>query len=351
MPLQHAVAAAGPGPIAESLSERDLEPEPILTENKSRYVMFPIHYPEIYAMYKKAVASYWTVEEVNFHQDQMDLARLTDNEKFFINHVLAFFAASDGIVNENLAARFLSDVAVAEAKAFYSFQIAIETVHSECYSLLIDSYVKDVAEKDRLFNAVNHFPAIAEKAQWALRWISDTQASFAQRLLAFTIVEGLFFSGAFCAIFWLRERGILPGLSFANQLISRDEALHCEFSALLYRNLIHKLPTADVHAMVREAVEIEERFITESLPCNLIGMNAGLMTQYIHFIADRILAMIGVPRIFHAENPFQFMEFAALEGKTNFFEGRPSEYSKAGVAVEGAFSAPTEFNVDLDGDF
>ena len=341
------IPAASPAKSAVSAAET----EPILTENKSRYVMFPIHYPEIYAMYKKAVASYWTVEEVNFHQDQMDLARLTDNEKFFINHVLAFFAASDGIVNENLASRFLSEVAVAEAKAFYSFQIAMEAVHGECYSLLIESYVKDVAEKDRLFNAVTHFPAIAEKAQWALRWISDTEASFAQRLLAFTIVEGLFFSGAFCAIFWLRERGILPGLSFANQLISRDEALHCEFSALLYRSLTHKLPVADVHAMVREAVEIEERFITESLPCNLIGMNATLMKQYIHFIADRILAMINLPRIYNDENPFQFMEFAALEGKTNFFEGRPSEYSKAGVAVEGSFSAPTEFNVDLDGDF
>ena len=330
----------------------DTATEPLLTETKSRYVLFPIEYQDIYRMYKKAVSSFWTVEEVNFQQDLVDLDRLSEGEKYFINHVLAFFAASDGIVNENLASRFLNEVVVAEAKAFYSFQIAMESVHSECYSLLIDTYVKDAAEKDRLFNAVTHFPAIREKADWAIRWINDDEAPFSQRLIAFTIVEGLFFSGAFCAIFWLRERGLLPGLSFANQLISRDEALHCEFSALLYGKIENRLPDATVQDMIREAVDIEERFINESLPCKLIGMNANLMTEYIRFMADRILMMLRVPTIYKTQNPFQFMEFAALEGKTNFFEARPSEYAKAGFTMDGGGSGvPTDLTINLEDDF
>lgn len=303
-------------------------------------------------MYKKASASYWVAEEINFQQDLVDLEKLSPNEKYFINHIIAFFAASDGIVNENLASRFLNDVAIAEAKAFYSFQIAIESIHAEVYSLLIDTYERDVVKKNELFNAIEHFPAIKEKADWAIKWIEDKEASFAQRLVAFTIVEGLFFSGAFCAIFWLRERGLLPGLSFANQLISRDEALHCEFGALLYSKIANRLSQAAIHDMVREAVSIEERFITESLPCHLIGMNADLMKEYIHFIADRILTMLGYAKIYNTANPFQFMEFAALEGKTNFFEARPSEYSKAAVSLDiNKKSHQTDFQINLDDDF
>jgi ribonucleoside-diphosphate reductase beta chain len=325
-------------------------PEEILTENKSRYVLFPIMYEDIFRMYKKAAASYWVADEINFQQDLSDLDKMSEPEKDFIKHIIAFFAASDGIVNENLALRFYNDVAVPEAKAFYAFQTAIESVHSETYSLLIDVYERDPVEKDRLFNAVTHFPAIAEKADWAIKWIQDADASFAQRLVAFTIVEGLFFSGAFCAIFWLRERGLLPGLSFANQLISRDEALHTEFSALLYSKLQHtRLPESMVHAMVRESVDIEERFITESLPCRLIGMNADLMKQYIQYVADRIMLMLGYGRIYNVANPFQFMEFAALENKANFFESKESSYSKAGVSmIPGQSTVPAEFNVTED---
>ena len=261
--------------------------EPLLTEQKSRHVMFPVEYPDIFEMYKKHVSTYWTADELNFQQDLVDLEKLSENEKYFINHVLAFFAASDGIVSENLSERFSKDVPKAEVRAFYAFQNAMEQVHSESYSLLIDTYVKDAREKDRLFNAVENFPAIKEKAEWGLKWIADQKASFAQRLIAFAIIEGVFFSASFCAIFWLRERGLLPGLSFANQLISRDEGLHTQFACLLYSKLVNKLDETIVHQMFEEAVEIEMKFITESIPCAMIGMNSELMKQ-IHQIYCRL---------------------------------------------------------------
>ncbi len=330
-----------------------MDHEELLVENKSRHVLFPIVYNDIYKMYKKASASYWVADEINFMQDLSDIEKLSENEKFFIMHVLAFFAASDGIVNENLAVRFMNDVKVSEARAFYTFQLAIETVHSETYSLLIDTYVKDPIEKDRLFNAVSHFPAIHEKADWALKWIENKDASFAQRLIAFAIVEGVFFSASFCAIFWLRERGLLPGLSFANQLISRDESLHTEFACLLYSKLHNRVPKHMVEDMFKEAVDIEMRFITESIPCHMIGMNADLMKEYIKYIADRVLIMLGYEKIYHAKNPFQFMESASLSELAiqNFFEGRNSSYSKAGVSTEIGKTVPVRAKIDMDDDF
>jgi ribonucleoside-diphosphate reductase beta chain len=319
--------------------------EPLLTETKSRHVMFPVEYDDVWAMYKRQVASFWTAEEIDFKQDLVDLAKLNANELHFILHILAFFAASDGIVMENLSLRFSNDIPKPEVRAFYAFQNAMESIHGETYSLLIDTYVKDPAEKDRLFNAVDHFPAIGEKAAWGMRWIADREASFAQRLVAFAIVEGIFFSASFCAIFWMRKRGLLPGLSFANQLISRDEGLHTEFACLLYNKLVNRLPVADVVAMIRDAVDIETRFITESIPVSLIGMNAELMKQYIQYIADRLLQMLGYEKIYQVMNPFEFMEISSMESKGNFFETRISEYSRA------TLGNATEFVVDDDGDF
>jgi ribonucleoside-diphosphate reductase beta chain len=319
--------------------------EPLLTETKSRHVMFPVEYGDVWDMYKKQVASFWTVEEIDFKQDLVDLAKLTENETHFITHILAFFAASDGIVSENLSLRFSNEIPKPEVRAFYAFQNAMEGIHNETYSLLIDTYVKDPVEKDRLFNAVEHFPAIREKAQWGMRWITDEAASFAHRLVAFAIVEGIFFSASFCAIFWMRKRGLLPGLSFANQLISRDEGLHTEFACLLYSHLKNKLTAAEVYAMVRDAVDIETRFITESIPVSLIGMNSELMKEYIHYIADRLLQMLGYDKIYNKANPFEFMELASMESKGNFFETRISEYSKAVLGTS------TTFTVDDDGDF
>jgi ribonucleotide reductase beta subunit family protein with ferritin-like domain len=324
--------------------------EPILTEDKSRHVYFPVRYNDIHNMYKNASSSYWVAEEINFEQDLNDLNRLSKNEKHFIKQVLAFFAASDGIVMENLAVRFMNDVAIAEAKAFYSFQIAMEQVHSETYSLLIDTYEKNPDEKEKLFNAVNTFPAIQEKAEWAMKWILHPEASFAQRLIAFAIVEGVYFSSSFAAIFWLRERGILPGLSFANQLISRDENLHTEFACLLYSKLVNRVPENIVKEMFMEAVEIEDRFITESIPCSMINMNEALMKDYIRFIADRTLLMLGYDKMFNCVNPFSFMEASALESKGNFFECKISEYAKAGVNTDGK-SIPAKVVVDFDADF
>jgi len=327
--------------------------EPLLTETKSRHVMFPVEYPDVWEMYKKASSSYWVADELNFQQDNQDLERLSKDEKEFIYQILAFFAASDGIVSENLSERFSKDVPKPEVRAFYAFQNAMEQVHSESYSLLIDTYVKDAREKDKLFNAVQHFPAIQEKASWAMKWISDDQSSFGQRLIAFAIVEGIFFSASFCAIFWLRERGLLPGLSFANQLISRDEALHTEFACLLYNKLENRVDEEAVYAMIDESVQIEMKFITESIPCAMIGMNAELMKQYIKFIADRLLKLLGYKPLFKVQNPFDFMEFAALEGKTNFFEKRVSEYSKAGMTMTGSgqVGIPDRLDIDIDGDF
>lgn len=331
-----------------SFSVTELQPEPLLSEEKNRYVLFPIQYPDIYEMYKKAAASYWVTDEINFQQDAADLEKMTPNERFFINHVLAFFAASDGVVMENLSLRFSNDIPVPEVRQFYAFQNAMEAVHSETYSVLIDTYVKDPVEQAKLFNAVENFPAIREKAEWAIRWINEFEASFAQRLVAFAIVEGLFFSASFCAIFWLRERGLLPGLSFANQLISRDESLHTEFACLLYSKLVNRLSLETVHSMVAEAVDIEMRFITESIPCNMIGMNADLMKDYIMYIADRLLVMLGYEKKYQKSNPFQFAEISSLEGKSSFFEVRVSEYAKP-VSLQGGKSViPNELSINVD---
>lgn len=325
--------------------------EDLLTEDRNKYVMFPIKYPDIYEMYKKSASAYWLPDEINFQQDVIDIEKLTTNEKFFINHVLAFFAASDGIVMENLATRFSNEIPVPEVKAFYAFQNAMEAVHSETYSLLIDTYVKDNDEKDKLFNAVTNYPAIKNKADWAIQWIQNEEASFAQRLVGFAIVEGLFFSASFCAIFWLRERGLLPGLSFANQLIARDESMHTDFACLLYSKLTNKLSQSLVENMIRDAVEIEKEFIIESIPCSMIGMNKDLMTDYIMYIADRLLLLLGYDKIYNKQNPFQFMEMSASETKASFFEVKVSSYAKPVSFVGGQSVIPTELSIDTSDDF
>lgn len=307
--------------------------EPILKENKDRFVLFPITHPEIWQMYKQAEASFWTAEEIDLTTDLHDWEnRLNADEKHFIKHVLAFFAASDGIVNENLAVNFMSEVQYPEARCFYGFQIMIENIHSEAYSLLIDTYIKNNQEKEHLFHALDTLPCVSQKAQWALRWIS--KGSFAERLIAFAAVEGIFFSGSFCSIFWLKKRGLMPGLSFANELISRDEGLHCDFACLLYSQLRQPLAESAVHTIIRHAVEIEKEFVIDALPVKLIGMNAALMCQYIEFVADRLLTALGCSKIYLASNPFDFMELISLQGKTNFFERRVSEYQKSGVMSE-----------------
>jgi ribonucleoside-diphosphate reductase beta chain len=304
--------------------------EPILQENPGRFVLFPIKYSEIWNMYKQAEASFWTAEEIDLQQDLTDWETLSEDEKHFIKHVLAFFAASDGIVNENLVVNFMTDVTVPEARCFYGFQVAIENIHAETYSLLIDTYINDNAEKTRLFNAMETIPAVKEKAEWALRWIDESEC-FAERLIAFAAVEGIFFSGSFCSIFWLKKRGLMPGLAFSNQLISRDEGLHCDFACLLYNMLDYKLDPAKVQKIICDAVDIEKKFVVEAIPVSLIGMNAELMTQYIEFVADRLLMSLGQQKMYNTENPFSWMEMISLEGKTNFFEQRVSEYQKAGV--------------------
>lgn len=305
------------------------ENEILLKENKDRFVLLPIKYPKIWEQYKKHEASFWTAEEIDLSSDLKDWAGLNDGERHFISHVLAFFAASDGIVNENLAVNFMSEVQIPEARCFYGFQIMMENIHSETYALLIDTYVKDAAEKDRLFHAIDTVPAVKKKAEWALRWIEN--GSFAERLVAFAAVEGIFFSGSFCSIFWLKKRGLMPGLTFSNELISRDEGLHCEFACLLYSMLENKLSQEQVHNIIRDAVSYEKEFITEALPVGLIGMNADLMSQYIEFVADRWLGELGYSKIFNASNPFDFMEMISLQGKTNFFEKRVGDYQKSGV--------------------
>jgi ribonucleoside-diphosphate reductase beta chain len=320
--------------------------EPILIENKNRFVLFPIQHDDIWSFYKKAEASFWTAEEIDLSPDLIDWEnKLSDDERHFIKHVLAFFAASDGIVNENLAENFLSEVQYTEAKFFYGFQIAMENIHSETYSLLIDTYIKDSAEKSRLFNAIDTMDCVNKKANWALRWID--KGSFAERLVAFAAVEGIFFSGSFCSIFWLKKRGLMPGLSFSNELISRDEGLHCDFACLLYtKHLKNKLPQEQVRQIIIDAVEIEKEFVTDSLPVKLIGMNADLMGQYIEFVADRLLVELGNEREYNASNPFDFMEMISLQGKSNFFEKRVGEYQKAGVLAgkeNQTFSLDEEF--------
>lgn len=303
--------------------------EVLLRENKDRFVILPINYPAIWEKYKKHEASFWTAEEIDLGGDLKDWQNLNDGERHFISHVLAFFAASDGIVNENLAVNFMSEVQLPEARCFYGFQIMMENIHSETYALLIDTYIKDPQEKHRLFHAIDTVPAVKRKAQWALRWIEN--GSFAERLVAFAAVEGIFFSGSFCSIFWLKKRGLMPGLTFSNELISRDEGLHCEFACLLYSMLNNKLSQEQVYSIIGNAVEIEKEFITDALPVKLIGMNADLMKQYIEFVADRWLMELGYPKMFNATNPFDFMEMISLQGKTNFFEKRVGDYQKAGV--------------------
>ena len=317
--------------------------EVLLQENKDRFVLLPIKYPEIWKMYKKHEASFWTAEEIDLSPDLKDWERLTNDERHFIKHVLAFFAASDGIVNENLAVNFMKEVQLPEARCFYGFQIMIENIHSETYSLLIDTYIKDPVEKNRLFHAIDSVPCVQKKAQWALKWIND--GIFAERLVAFAAVEGIFFSGSFCSIFWLKKRGLMPGLSFSNELISRDEGLHCDFACLLYSMLETKLSQERIHAIIRDAVENEHEFVTDALPVSLIGMNSKLMCQYIEFVADRLLVALGYDKIYNATNPFDFMETISLQGKTNFFEKRVAEYQKAGVMNT---KEQQEFKLDED---
>lgn len=303
--------------------------EPLLAPDDNRYVMFPIKYPDIWNMYLKQVDSFWRPEEIDLSKDIDHWNALSENERKFISSILAFFAASDGIVLENLAQRFMSDVQVSEARAFYGFQIAMENIHSHTYSNLIDTYIKDKDEKDKLFHAINNYDCIRKKAEWAQKWIHDNRSSFSTRLIAFACVEGIFFSGAFCSIFWLKKRGLMPGLTFSNELISRDEALHCEFAVLLYSKLLKKTEKNRVYDIIKEAVEIETEFICEALPCRLIGMNSELMTQYIKFVADRLCVQLGYKKIYNVTNPFDFMEMISLEGKTNFFDKVPSDYALA----------------------
>jgi ribonucleoside-diphosphate reductase beta chain len=318
--------------------------EPILESNNSRFVLFPIQHDDIWSFYKKAEASFWTAEEIDLSADITDWEnKLTNDERHFVKHVLAFFAASDGIVNENLAEHFLSEVQYTEAKFFYGFQITIENIHSETYSLLIDTYIKNTAEKKHLFNAIDTMDCVKKKADWALRWID--KGSYAERLVAFAAVEGIFFSGSFCSIFWLKKRGLMPGLSFSNELISRDEGLHCDFACLLYtKHLVNKLTKEQVREIIMDAVTIEKEFVTDAIPVKLIGMNSDLMSQYIEFVADRLLTELGNEKEYNATNPFDFMEMISLQGKSNFFEKRVGEYQKAGVlAGKGEFTTEEDF--------
>jgi ribonucleotide reductase beta subunit family protein with ferritin-like domain len=309
-----------------------IEVEPLLQENPNRFVLFPIQWPDIWSMYKKAEACFWTAEEIDLQSDLSDWLRLSKDEKHFISHILAFFSASDGIVLENLAGRFMREIQIPEARCFYGFQQAIENIHSETYSLLIDTYIRDPREKNRLFRAIQTIPCIKTKAEWALKWITSS-STFAERLVAFAAVEGIFFSGSFCSIYWLKKRGLMPGLTFSNELISRDEGLHCDFACLLYSKLIQPLPKKVVYSIISEAVVYEKEFVSASLPVELIGMNSKLMTQYIEFVADRLLYALGYDKLFKTQNPFDWMEMISLEGKTNFFERRVGEYQKAGVAM------------------
>jgi len=321
--------------------------EPILEDNENRFVIFPIQHHDIWEWYKKSEASFWTAEEIDLHQDLTDwTSKLNNDERYFIKHILAFFAASDGIVNENLAENFVNEVQYSEAKFFYGFQIMMENIHSETYSLLIDTYVKDEKEKDQLFNAIETFPAIKKKADWALKWIDSP--SFAERLIAFAAVEGIFFSGAFCSIFWLKKRGLMPGLTFSNELISRDEGVHCDFAVHLHNHhLVNKVPKERIREILVDALNIEREFITESLPASLIGMNSKLMTQYLEFVTDRLLGELECEKEFNTTNPFDFMDMISLQGKTNFFEKRVSEYQKAGVTNKDKESNKISFDADF----
>jgi ribonucleotide reductase beta subunit family protein with ferritin-like domain len=317
--------------------------EPLLIEDDNRFVMFPIQHEDVWNMYKKQVDCFWRAEEVDLSKDLTDWENLDGNEKHFISMILAFFAASDGLVIENLGLRFMSEVQNSEARAFYGFQIAMENIHSQMYSMLIETYIKDREEKHKLFNALESFECIKKKGTWAKKWINDNRSTFATRLVAFACVEGIFFSGAFCSIYWLKKRGLLPGLTFSNELISRDEALHTEFAVLLYSKLNKKINKNRIYEIVKEAVEIEKVFITEALPCRLIGMNSQLMSQYIEFIADRLVVQLGYNKIYNSPNPFDFMELISVESKTNFFEKRVSEYALADKNTEDAFDIHEDF--------
>ena len=317
--------------------------EPLLSPDDNRFVMFPIKYDDIWQMYKKQVDCFWRAEEIDLTKDLVNWQSLNSDEQFFISMILAFFAASDGIVLENLATRFMNDIQVSEARAFYGFQIAMENIHSETYSLLIETYIKDKEEKHKLFNAIENFPCIKKKSDWAQKWIRDNRSSFATRLVAFACVEGIFFSGAFCSIYWLKKRGLMPGLTFSNELISRDEALHCEFAVLLYNKLLKKIDKSRIHEIIKEAVEIETEFICEALPCRLIGMNSEMMTQYIQFVADRLSVQLGYKKIYNVSNPFEFMELISLESKTNFFEKRNDSYALANKNTDCAFEISEDF--------
>ncbi|XP_062870787.1 ribonucleoside-diphosphate reductase subunit M2 B [Trichomycterus rosablanca] len=327
------------------MNRLSIEDEPLLRENKRRFVIFPIQYSDMWKMYKQAQASFWTVEEVDLSKDLAHWERLKPEERHFISRVLAFFAASDGIVNENLVQRFSQEVQVPEARAFYGFQILIECVHSEMYSMLINTYIKDLKEREYLFNAIETLPCVRRKADWALQWISDLNSTFGERLVAFAAVEGIFFSGSFAAIYWLKKRGLMPGLTYSNELISRDEGLHCNFACLIYSHLVKKPPADRVKDIITKSVSIEQEFLTEALPVDLIGINCTLMKQYIEFVADRLLMDLGLPKVYEAENPFDFMESISLEGKTNFFEKRVAEYQRFGVMSN---TMDCEFTLDAD---
>ena len=326
-------------------NSKELLHEPLLAENPNRFVLFPIKHDDIWQMYKQAEASFWTAEEIDLSSDMKDWEGMNENEQHFVKHVLAFFAASDGIVNENLVVNFMKEVQLPEARCFYGFQVMMENIHAETYSLLIDTYIKGTKEKDYLFNALENLDCVAKKGEWALRWIESE--NFAERLIAFAAVEGIFFSGSFCSIFWLKKRGLMPGLSFSNELISRDEGLHCDFACLLYNKYIqNKLPKERIIQIITDAVKIEQEFVTEAIPVSLIGMNADLMNQYIEFVADRLLGELGCEKQYNSTNPFPFMEMISLQGKTNFFEKRVAEYQKAGV-MNGNDDTP-KFSLDED---
>jgi ribonucleoside-diphosphate reductase beta chain len=323
--------------------------EPMLQENLDRFVLFPIQHDDIWAMYKQEQASFWTAEEIDLAEDLKDWKNLNNDEQHFVKHILAFFAASDGIVNENLVMNFSNEVCWPEARAFYGFQIMMENIHAETYSLLIDTYIDDEAEKDHLFKALETVPSVQKKGDWAMRWLSRKRGSFAERLVAFAAVEGIFFSGSFCAIFWLKKRGLMPGLTFSNELISRDEGLHCDFACLLHNKLLRGAGENVIRRIIAEAVEIEIEFVTKALPVNLIGMNAELMTQYIQFVADRLLVQLNCAKIYNAANPFPWMEMISMQGKTNFFEKRVAEYQKAGVMDSASLgSVQQRFSIDED---
>ncbi|KAG6454939.1 ribonucleoside-diphosphate reductase subunit M2 [Manduca sexta] len=353
-PMKNTVLATRNGNLNEEMEvekveetlDFDPQKEPLLRENPRRFVIFPIQYPDIWEMYKKAEASFWTVEEVDLSKDLSDWETLKDSERHFIKHVLAFFAASDGIVNENLVERFSQEVQVTEARCFYGFQIAMENVHSEMYSLLIDTYIRDSKERDFLFNAIETLPCVKKKADWALQWIASKTATFGERIVAFAAVEGIFFSGSFASIFWLKKRGLMPGLTFSNELISRDEGLHTDFACLMFRHLVQKPSKACVLNIIKDAVLIEQEFLTDALPVRLLGMNCDLMSQYIEFVADRLLVDLIGEKHYNTKNPFDFMNLISLEGKTNFFEKKVGEYQKCGVManrLDNVFTLDADF--------